>query len=320
MHDDLPPPRLRPVGDVRLPLEEPFTLAQARDRGVSAKVLRRLVREGLLRRPLPGVYVDSAADDDTLMRCRALSLVVAPTAIVTGETAAWVHGADARPPGEHVIPPPLSVHQLPGHTRVRKSGCRGGERTLAAHDIEVAHGVHLTTPLRTALDLGRLTPRDRAIGGLDALLRLGRFEPQHLLGEVERFKGFRGVVQLRELAPLADGRAESPGESVLRLRWLDAGDLPRPVVQVPVLTAWGTERYRLDLGVPELMFGCEYDGWDWHSSPQARARDRERRAWLRRQGWTIVVLTKHEVYGAQRHRATEIIRAELRSLDWRGRP
>ena len=45
--------------------------------------------------------------------------------------------------------------------------------------------------------------------------------------EIGRFRGFRGVVQLRCLAPLGDGRAESPGESALRLHWYDAG-LPTP--------------------------------------------------------------------------------------------
>jgi 8-oxo-dGTP pyrophosphatase MutT (NUDIX family) len=260
------------------------------------------------------VYVDAAADDDTLQRCQALALVVPATAVVTDETAAWLHGVDARAPGTHVIPPPLRVFQQPGRSRIRKTGCLGGERTLLSDDIEVVRGIRTTTALRTALDLGRLTPRDRAIGALDGLLRLGRFTSDELVRDVDRFRRFRGVVQLRELAPLADGRAESPPESVLRLRWLDAADLPTPSVQTSVPNAWGFEKYWLDLAVPELRFGCEYDGQDWHSSPQARAHDRQRREWLRDAGWTVVVLTKTDLFGPDRFRAAAIIRDGLATL------
>ncbi len=48
--------------------------------------------------------------------------------------------------------------------------------------------------------------------------------PHELMAaEIGRFKGYRGVRQLRVLVPLGDGRSESPGESVLRLHWYDAG-------------------------------------------------------------------------------------------------
>jgi hypothetical protein len=188
---------------------------------------------------------------------------------------------------------------------------------LADCDVEVVHGVRVTTPLRTAHDLGRLRPRDRAFGSLDALLRTGRFMNDDLLGGVGRFKGRRGVVQLRELAPLADARAESPGESVMRLRWLDAGDLPAPTSQLTVLDR-GIERYRLDLGVEGLMFGAEYDGRDFHTSDEAKRHDLLRRGWLRRNGWTIVVLTKEDVFGGDGLRAAARIRAALRDLGWRG--
>jgi hypothetical protein len=290
MYDDVSPLRADPA----LPTDQPFTHQQALDLGISREVLRRMVRVGLLRRVLKGVYVDAAADDDLRMRARAVSLVVPATAVVTDRTAAWLHGIDVLRPGDHLVPPPVEVFQQPGHTRVRTTATSGGERTLLPGDIEVVHGVRVTTPLRTALDLGRLARRDHAIGALDALLRLERFDRAQLLGGVERFRGQRGVVQLRELAPLADPRAESPGESVLRLRWLDAR-LPAPEPQVEVHEN-GLLRARLDLGLPDLRFAAEYDGWEWHSAREQRRRDRQRRSWLRDRGWTIVVLTSREVY------------------------
>ena len=299
---------LLPVGaDDRLPFGEPFTIAQALERGVTERVLQRLAREGVLRRVFRGVYVDSAADDDLLMRARALSLVVPPTAVVTDECAAWARGVDLVARGDHVIPPPVMVVQPHGRGRVRQRGSDGRRRMLTARDVETLHGVRVTTALRTALDLARTRPRARGIAALDAMLRTGEFTHEEMLKEVQRFKGFRGVVRLRALAPLADPRAESPAESVMRLLWLDAG-LPTPTLQIPIHDHVGWEIYRLDMGLPAIRYAAEYDGVEWHSSPAQRARDRERRAWLRDEGWTLDVLTGDQVFKHPAH-AIDIMRA-----------
>ncbi|MGZ4495461.1 MAG: type IV toxin-antitoxin system AbiEi family antitoxin domain-containing protein [Nocardioides sp.] len=299
--------------DSRLPLDRPFTYRQALAAGLTRHVLGRLLRDGLVHRVLKGVYVDAVAEDDQLLRARALALVLPAGAVVTDRTAGWLHGAQVLAPNDHLQLPPLDVFQAPGNTRVRARGTRGGERTLAPGDVTTVHGIRVTTPLRTALDLGRLTPREQAMAALDALLRLGRFTSADLRGSVERFRRQRGVVQLRQLAPLADARAESPPESVLRLRWHDA-DLPAvPVPQLEV-REHGILRYRLDLGVEELRFAAEYDGRDWHTSPEARVHDRARRQWLRERGWVIVVLTREDLFGPDRSRAVRRIRAELDPL------
>ncbi len=304
--------------DDRLPLGEPFTVAQALDRGITRTQLYRLTREGVLRRVFRGVYVDAAADDDLLLRARALSMVVPPTAVVADECAAWVRGVDLVARGDHVIPPPLSIVQPLERTRVRKPGADGRRRLLEPRDVEVLHGVRVTTALRTALDLARTRSRARGIAALDAMLRTRDFTHEELLAEVQRFKGFRGVVRLRGLAPLADPRAESPAESVMRLLWLDAG-LPAPTPQVRVADDHGWEAYRLDLGLPEIRYAAEYDGVAWHSSPDQRVRDRRRRAWLRdERGWVVDVVGADDVF---RHpaRAIETFRAGIAHAGRRAR-
>ncbi len=291
-------PATSPVrADRRLPTDVPFTAAQADSQGVGRRVLGRLTRQGLLRRMVRGVYIDACVPDSLPVRAKALSLVVPDSAIVTDRTAAWLHGVDLLAPGDHLLLPPVAIFQQPGHTRVRTACSSGGERTLSAHDIIEVAGIPVTTPLRTALDLGRLLRRDHAIGALDALLRLGEFTHPMLLSEIERFKGFRGVVQLRALAPLADARAESPAESVLRLRWLDAG-LPAPDVQIAIIDRYGRELYRVDLGVKQRRYAAEYDGVEFHSSPEQRHHDQLRRSWMRsEQGWVVDVFTRRDVYG-----------------------
>ena len=284
------------ITDPRLSLGVPFTPAQAAEVGITRNQLTRMVREGHLRRVYRGVYVEAASEDTLLTRAQALRLVVPSTAVVTEELSAWVRGVDLLARGDHIIPPPLTVSQPLDRTRVRQQGTTGSRRLLEPRDVEELAGVLRTTSLRTAMDLARKRPRPRGLGALDALLRSGDFTSQALTAEIPRFRGFRGVVRLRELAAIADARAESPAESAMRLLWIDAG-LPAVTPQVSVRNALGVEVYRLDMGLPELRYAVEYDGLAWHSSPVQRAHDRARRAWLRKsEGWTIDVLGKREVF------------------------
>jgi hypothetical protein len=240
-------------GSCPLPLDLPFTAAIAATLGVSHAQLRRLVARGLVRRVCRGVYAVTQAPDDLAFRARALGLVVSPSAVVTDRTAAWLHGVDILPRSALTIPPPVSVFQRPG-TRSRRDGVASGERMLLPRDVVEVGGLAVTSPLRTALDLGRLLWRFDALGALDQFLRIG-VAADELLAEVERFKGFRGVVQLRFLASLADPRAESLAESALRLHWYDAG-LPKPEPQWWVFDERGIALFRLDLALPEVLFAA----------------------------------------------------------------
>lgn len=256
-----------------------------------------MVREGSLRLLLRGVYVDAAAPDSIDLRAAAAALVMPDGSVVCDRTAAWIHGAELASPESRFRVPPLEVFRLAGHPRVRRPECKGGTRTFAPDDLMEVGGVVVTTPLRTALDLGRLLQRDQALGAVDALLRAGNLSTHDLAAQLERFRGARGVVQLRRLATLADPRAESPAESLTRLRLIDGG-LPVPEVQWEIRNELGIVIYRLDLAYPELKLAIEYDGAEFHTSVEDRARDERRRAHLRRLGWTIVVLTAADVYGA----------------------
>jgi hypothetical protein len=287
-------------GGFPMPLDRPFTTAEAVAAGVTRQTLALLVKEGLLRRVLRGVYAVAQLPDGIRPRAQALALVTPPDAAVTDWTACWLH-TGVLPPGEHLHVPPISIFRSAGKGRIRNALCDSGERAFVQGDVTSVDGVAVTTPLRTAYDLGRRAPRDWAIAALDALLRLGRFDRMQLLDGVERFRRQRGVVQLRELAPRADGRAESPGESVLRLRWTDLVTLPQPEPQVEILLPDGRVIYRIDLGVEDLFFGVEYDGEEHHSSAEDREHDRIRRRDLaERFDWLVIPVTKANVFGAGR--------------------
>jgi len=283
--------------DVPLALDAPFTRGQANAAGISDNRLKQLTDAGLLRRPVRNAYVAAQLPDTLDLRAAILRLVVPPDCFFCDHTAGWLHGApNALLPGDHLVPPRVACFRPADHGRLRNEITRSGERTVRSSDLMELRGLVVTTPIRTAWDLGRLQRRDQALSGMDAMLRLGLFSHEELLVGVERFKRQRGVVQLRWLAPLADGRAESPGESALRLRWYDAG-LPRPDLQIPVGIE-GREVFRLDLGLEELLFAAEYDGHEWHTSPAQRERDAFRRGWLAEErGWAIEAYDASHVYG-----------------------
>jgi hypothetical protein len=286
--DDLVPA----IADERLPTNVPFTLYQAAVAGVSRNVIARLTKQGLLRQVLRAVYVDASTADTTDLRAAAIALVVHPDAVITDLSAAWLHGARVNPAGDYL--PRVSVFQLPENTRVRTRVTNGGVRTLEPEDIERINGLRVTTPLRTALDLGRLLKRDLALAAMDGLLRLHRFSRSDLRAQLPRFRGYRGVVQLRCLVPICDPRAESPQESILRLRWLDAR-LPAPHPQHVVADDNGFPVYRLDLADPSVRYAAEYDGQEFHFTREQRSNDAQRRAWLRRRGWLIDVFDQDDL-------------------------
>jgi hypothetical protein len=278
-----------------LPADRPFTSAEARERGLTYADLKRLVAQGFLRRPIRSVYVSSALPDSLELRVSILKLVVPPSCVVTDRTAGWLWGACMiLAPNDHIEVPALSVFCPPG-CRLRNGLTDSGERRFARGDVVELDGLLVTTPLRTACDLGRLLHRDQAIAALDSLAALNAFSLDELIASVERYKGYRGVIQLRWLVLVVDPRSQSPGESILRLRWLDTG-LPRPQCQVEVPTPWGTP-YWVDIGLPEIRFGAEYDGEEFHGDDQ-ETHDLGRREWLAREGdWLIEVARKQHVHG-----------------------
>jgi hypothetical protein len=279
----------------RLPSDRPFTTSYALQCGASYATLRRLVSDGLLAHPIKGVYYSTSLPDSLPLRVSAVKLVTPAHAVVTDRTAGWVWRAErVLAPGAHREVPQVSMFCPPGR-RLRNKLVESGQRMLEPRDVAVIDGLRLTTPLRTACDVGRLLHRDQALGVMDSLAALGRFTVPELVAEVERFRGFRGVVQLRQLAPLVDPKSGSPGESTLRLRWIDTG-LPRPECQVEVPSPTGGALF-IDVGLEGYLLGAEYFGEDFHGEDVAD-HDEARLAWLRKElGWTIVVARKHNVYG-----------------------
>ncbi|HET9501324.1 MAG TPA: type IV toxin-antitoxin system AbiEi family antitoxin domain-containing protein [Marmoricola sp.] len=256
--------------------------------GLSRHGLERAVRDGEVRRVLRGVYVRSDVPDTVATRVQAAGLVLPAGSVVRDRFAAWIHGIDIFQYAETAVLPPIETCVLRGSTRSRRSGIVGRSRDLAVGDCLEIDGVLVTTPLRTALDLGCNLWRRDALHVLDRFLRDFGTRVELRRGAVRYFRR-RGVVQLRELIPLADGRAESRRESWTRIEIIDA-NLPTPVPQWWIEID-GVPTYRLDLAYPRHRIAVEYDGEEFHlRTEEQRKNDRERRKWLRDHGWTVIVV------------------------------
>ncbi|MGY2877143.1 hypothetical protein ACVW00_004333 [Marmoricola sp. URHA0025 HA25] len=295
--DDLPP--------------TPFTTAGARELGISGKQLTGAVRNQLVRRVLQGVYLRADQADSVENRAACAALVIAPGSVLRDRTAAWLHGVDVLTHPEHEVMPPLETCVVRFRCPSDRRGVDGGTRDLAPEDIMVIHGVRVTTPLRTALDLGCNLRRRDALAALDQFMCGFGLSREEYAAAAVRFFRRRGVVQLRRLIPLADPRAESPRESWTRLEIIDAG-LPAPELQFWIEID-GVPTYRLDLAYPRHRIVIEYDGEEFHDRNEGqRQRDRERREWLEENGWTVVVVRRGDFTGAGLDRWLAELRAALR--------
>lgn len=268
----------------------PFRWPDAERAGFTRWHFRQLVENGRVRQVLHGVYQTADLPCTIENRSRAAALVLNPFEVLRDRTAAWVHDVDTFEYRELEILPPVETSVLRGHTRTRRTGCAGGHRDLAFRDVIVLGRVPVTTPLRTALDLGCKLSRSSALAALDGFMRVQGITREQMEAELPRYRRRRGVVQLRQLVPLADPRAESPGESWTRIAILDAG-LPAPQLQHWVCEG-GRKVFRLDLAYPLSRVAVEYDGREFHDSPERRAADRKRRKWLTDRGWTVIVVDK----------------------------
>jgi hypothetical protein len=230
-----------------------------------------------------GVY--SRTDPTDEMRLRGLDLRAGePVAICLG-TAATAYGFGTEEVSDlHVLTPV-------GHHLRDSDGLVVHRREGAP--LSLVDGRPATTPEWTAVEVARSLRRPRALATLDAALRSGTCGPRGLIEAATHQKGRRGIVQVRELIPLARSEAESPMESEARLAMHD-GAVPDPELQYEIVDRDG-RLWRVDFAWPEQMLAVEYDGYDWHSGPDSFRRDRQKRAALTELGWRVMSIVADDV-------------------------
>ena len=115
---------------------------------------------------------------------------------------------------------------------------------LRAHDVVVVDGIAVTSVVRTVLDLARTVPMEQAVAAGDRALALG-LSPLELERGLVTMEHWPGVRRARRVVGFLDGRSESAGESVSRVRMFEDG-LPIPDLQHEIFGPDGRLVARVD--------------------------------------------------------------------------
>lgn len=256
--------------------------AQALAEGRTAVEVDALVRSGRWRSLHRGIYLtvpDLPDDGAHRHACLVVAACLATSTACVGShtSAAQVHGLPLlrTPAGPPVL------------TRLRTAA--GSEVARLVSDVPADHrGVVLEAPVttlpRTAVDLAR--------GGIDdleaavvldaALRRASRAELEQVLAHQ---RGWPGSARARVRLARADGRVESPLESVGRLRFAQLG-LPVPELQVLVGGREGPIG-RVDFLWPEQRTVGEADGRLKYRDPRDLYLEKRREDDLRDAGLEV---------------------------------
>jgi very-short-patch-repair endonuclease len=277
--------------------------------GTEAIAARTVTRRTLVSRHrmvYRNVYLDKGAELTARRRAVAAWLWSQRNATVAGLSAAALHGAkyvDAALPAELVRRDTCDVDGIVIH----RGRLRDGESC-------VAQGIPITTPVRTAFDIGRRTRFETAIIQLDALANATNLKPADVGCLAAHHRGARGIVQLRRAIELMDSGAESPQETRTRLL-LTAAGFPKPRTQVVVIDECGTFVGRIDMGWDEWKVGVEYDGPQHWDDPEQHARDIDRLAGLAAQGWLIIRVSR-DLLRYRPHVFLARVRDAMRTAGW----
>ncbi|HEU0190455.1 MAG TPA: hypothetical protein VFR17_04180, partial [Mycobacterium sp.] len=210
--------------------------------GSEAIAERRLTRHELqrwYRTIYRGVYVPVRAEPTLRDRTVGAWLSSGRQAVIAGAAASALHGAQW-------VDDDIDIELVSDSTRPQR-GLKVRDETLAPDEVTRRSCLPVTTPARTAYDLGRHLPRDRAVARMDALARATPFATEDVLLVAKCHSRARGLRRLRTALDLVDAGAASPKETWLRLVLIDAG-LPRPATQIMVYDGSPWPFAHLDMG------------------------------------------------------------------------
>jgi very-short-patch-repair endonuclease len=238
-----------------------------------------------------------------LDRVRAVLLGAPQSAIVSHLTAAGLWGFDVPLVGED----PRVHLTVPREARLRqRSDRRIHFSDVPAPETRRRHGVVVTSPSRTWMDLAAVVPPAALLAVTDQMLARG-FPEDEFPAILRRATGRRGVAAARRVAARGDRRAGSPMESVLRWLLLEAGVSP-PILQHVVRTG-GRFVGQVDMAWPDRRVLVEFDG-NVHRDRKVFVDDVRRQNGLVLAGWTVLRFTSADVLG----RPEQVVRAILAAL------
>lgn len=251
----------------------------------------------------PGVYAPKRHNLSLRDRITGAWVWSGRRAVIAGIAASALHGAQW-------VDDEIPIELIWSSTRP-PTGVVARDEALSDDEMTRVAGLPVTTPARTAYDLGRHLSRAESIARLDALMWATPFSAEDVLLLAKRHPGARGLRRLRAALALVDRGAASPKETWLRLLLIDAG-LPTPTTQIPVNENWRLVGV-LDMGWERYQVAVEYDG-DHHRTDRRRyVRDQQRLRKLEGLGWIVVRVIAED----KPEDVVTRVRNALRAMGWR---
>lgn len=238
-----------------------FTRAQARDLGYGDRLVTQLIRGRVWHRIRRGYYTyadiwasltlearhlaRAHAVLDSLGSCVALSGV---SGLLEHGVATWGMALER-----------VQVTRLDGGAGRTEGDVVHHSGACRDQDVIELDGRLVLTAQRCAVEAGSRSSPEAALVSFDSLLNLGHCTHDDLISQFRSMSYWPFTRSMTIVVLMADGRAESPGES--RGRWLfRITGLPAPILQYEVVDAHGRIVGRCDWGWPELGLLGEFDG------------------------------------------------------------
>lgn len=244
-------------------------LEQLRAAGIGANALAHRLRTGRLRRVLPSVYAVGRAESEFLGRSMAAVLHFKGDAVASATSAAelW-RFLDTTQAGTqhpiHVLLAGRNASPVPG-VRIHRT------KAVAQQDIRWRHGIPVTSPARTLLDLAGVFDDFELEAALSAALRRSAVRPTQIIDVIARNPHAKGVRKLRTLVEAAakphDTRSDYERQLLALIR---EAELPLPRTNAYV------GPHMVDMLWPDLKFVVEFDSWSFHGDRSSFEQDRLR--------------------------------------------
>jgi hypothetical protein len=298
--------------------DRPFTVAEAAHAGVSPKRLRHGSLHALgkgIRGPATTAELPLAIKVRPFIevneRCAASHVTAAELLLLPRRRR------KETPETFHIIRPEGAAHLNRPYVVVHRMKLYDGE-------ITTVHGIPVTTPERTWLDMAEMLSVDELVVMGDSCVRVprpkleGRDAPHCSIADlqrmIDRHKGKSGLRKAKEALGLVLVGSDSPQESMLRLEIVRVG-LPEPELNEPILTDDGVRHHQPDLSYRRYKIGIEYEG-DHHGANEQIVRDIARSERYAALGWTEVRVSKQHMHNDAKA-AVAKVRAALLQAGWR---
>lgn len=254
-----------------------ITTAQLLDAGLSRQAIGARVAGGWLMRRHAGVYQLGVYPGPFGAEAAAL-LACGERAVISHTTAAGLWRLIVRGGQVHVT--------VPGAKGRTRAGITVHRAMLEDDEIITRHGIRVTSPARTLLDLASFMP-ERA---LDRLVEEAQVQElatrDDLLRAVATGRSRPGIRKFARIVGSPDEPSFTRSEAERRLvELVRAADLPRPRTNARVAghevdALWAAQRLVV-----------EVDGWTYHGTREAFERDRRRDGRLLVAGYRVLRIT-----------------------------